>query len=55
MAEQMSLGPVGNVFYFVKRFDEAVQWYSDRLGRMPVMTGGALAVFDIDGTHLTIH
>ncbi|THD61528.1 VOC family protein [Phenylobacterium sp.] len=55
MADQMPLGPIGNIFYFVERFDEAVKWYSDRLGREPVIAGGALAAFDIDGTRLTIH
>ena len=48
MADQMSLGPVGNVFYFVERFDAAVRWYADRLGREPVATGGALAeIYDL--------
>ncbi len=55
MADEMTLGPVGNLFYFVEAFDEAVRWYADRLGREPVATGGALAAFDIGGTRLTIH
>jgi predicted enzyme related to lactoylglutathione lyase len=55
VADQMALGPVGNVFYFVERFDDAVHWYADRLGREPVIAGGALAAFDIGGTRLTIH
>jgi len=52
---QMELGPVGNVFYFVDDFDAAVAWYSARLGRSPVIRGGALVAFDIAGVRLTLH
>jgi predicted enzyme related to lactoylglutathione lyase len=51
----MTLGPVGNVFYFVDDLDGAVAWYSDRLGRLPILRGGALVAFDIDGVRLTLH
>jgi len=50
-----TLGPIGNVFYFVDELDEAVAWYSDRLGRLPVLRGGALVAFDVDGVRLTLH
>jgi predicted enzyme related to lactoylglutathione lyase len=46
---------VGNVFYFVDDLDAAVEWYSERLQRQPVVRGGALAAFDLDGTRLTLH
>jgi len=46
---------VGNVFYFVDDLGAAVEWYSERLQRQPVVRGGALAAFDIDGTRLTLH
>jgi predicted enzyme related to lactoylglutathione lyase len=46
---------VGNVFYFVDDLDAAVQWYSARLDRQPVVRGGALVAFDLDGTRLTLH
>lgn len=46
---------VGNVFYFVDDLDAAVEWYSERLQRQPVLRGGALAAFDLDGTRLTLH
>ena len=46
---------VGNVFYFVADLDAAVAWYSARLGREPVVRGGALVAFDLDGTRLTLH
>jgi len=52
---RLELGPVGNVFYFVSDLDAAVSWYSERLGREPVLRGGALAAFDIDGVRLTVH
>ena len=51
----LRLGPVGNVFYFVADLDAAIAWYSERLGRDPVVRGGALAAFDIDGVRLTLH
>jgi len=51
----LELGPVGNVFYFVADLESAIDWYSARLGRQPVVRGGALAAFDIDGGRLTIH
>jgi predicted enzyme related to lactoylglutathione lyase len=54
-ATALSLGPIGNVFYFVDRLEEAVVWYADRLGRTPVLRGGALVAFDIDGVRLTLH
>jgi predicted enzyme related to lactoylglutathione lyase len=46
---------VGNVFYFVDDLDAAVDWYSARLDRQPVMRGGALVAFDLEGTRLTLH
>ncbi|PPF53191.1 MULTISPECIES: VOC family protein [unclassified Rathayibacter] len=46
---------VGNVFYFVDDLDAAVAWYSARLGREPVVRGGALVAYDLDGTRLTLH
>ena len=52
---RLELGPVGNVFYFVGDLEAAVAWYSERLGRDPVVRGGALAAFDIDGVRLTLH
>ncbi|MCU1407016.1 MAG: glyoxalase/bleomycin resistance/dioxygenase family protein [Glaciihabitans sp.] len=55
MTAQLRLGPVGNVFYFVDDLDAAVAWYGDRLGREPVLRGGALMAFDIGGVHLTLH
>jgi uncharacterized glyoxalase superfamily protein PhnB len=55
MTTPLSLGPVGNVFYFVDALEEAVTWYSARLGREPVQRGGALVAFDVDGVRLTIH
>ncbi|MET0449717.1 MAG: VOC family protein [Aeromicrobium sp.] len=55
MTAELALGPVGNVFYFVDDLDGAVAWYADRLGREPVLRGGALVAFDIDGVRLTLH
>ncbi|OZG30612.1 hypothetical protein BH683_002950 [Williamsia sp. 1138] len=55
MTGALALGPIGNIFYFVDQFDEAVDWYTTRLGREPVVRGGALVAFDIDGVRLTIH
>jgi len=52
---RLELGPVGNVFYFVSDLDAAVAWYTERLGRQPVIRGGALAAFDINGVRLTVH
>ncbi|WP_066039154.1 VOC family protein [Herbiconiux solani] len=49
------LGGVGNVFYFVDDLEAAVEWYSARLEREPVVRGGALVAFDVDGTRLTLH
>ena len=46
---------VGNVFYFVDDLDAAVEWYSERLQRQPVVRGGALAAFDLADTRLTLH
>ena len=46
---------VGNVFYFVDDLDAAVEWYSRRLDRQPVVRGDALVAFDLDGTRLTLH
>ncbi|KQX07667.1 MULTISPECIES: VOC family protein [unclassified Leifsonia] len=46
---------VGNVFYFVDDLDAAVDWYTARLDRQPVVRGGALVAFDLDGTRLTLH
>lgn len=51
----MVLGPVDNVFYFVRDLPAAVAWYSDRLGREPVLIGGALTAFDIGGARITLH
>ena len=51
----LTIGPVGNVFYFVDDLDAAVTWYSARLRREPVVRGGALVAFDIDGVRLTLH
>ena len=55
MTTHLALGPVGNVFYFVDRLDDAVAWYAARLGRQPVLRGGALVAFDINGVRLTLH
>jgi predicted enzyme related to lactoylglutathione lyase len=55
MSTPITLGPVGNVFYFVDRLDDAVEWYAARLGRRPVLRGGALVAFDIGGVRLTLH
>ena len=55
MKTELSLGPIGNVFYFVDDLDEAVEWYANRLGREPVQRGGALVAVDIDGVRLTLH
>jgi uncharacterized glyoxalase superfamily protein PhnB len=52
---RLELGPVGNVFYFVSDLEAAITWYSERLGREPIIRGGALAAFDIDGVRLTVH
>ncbi|KQQ03572.1 MULTISPECIES: VOC family protein [unclassified Rathayibacter] len=46
---------IGNVFYFVDDLDAAVAWYSARLQRDPVVRGGALVAFDLNGTRLTLH
>lgn len=46
---------VGNVFYFVDDLDAAVDWYTARLDRQPVVRGGALVAFDLNGTRLTLH
>jgi predicted enzyme related to lactoylglutathione lyase len=51
----MTLGPVGNVFYFVRDLDGAIVWYTARLGREPVTLGRSLVAFDIDGVRLTLH
>jgi predicted enzyme related to lactoylglutathione lyase len=51
----VAFGGVGNVFYFVDDLDAAVDWYSSRLQQQPVVRGGALAAFDLDGTRLTLH
>lgn len=48
-------GGIGNVFYFVDDLEAAVEWYSARLQREPVVRGGALVAFDLDGTRLTLH
>lgn len=55
MTTPLSLGPVGNVFYFVDDLEGAVAWYAERLGREPVQRGGALVAFDVDGVRLTLH
>lgn len=55
MTTPLSLGPVGNVFYFVDDLEDAVAWYAERLGREPVQRGGALVAFDVDGVRLTLH
>ncbi|QHC71750.1 VOC family protein [Rathayibacter sp. VKM Ac-2801] len=52
---KLSLGTIDNIFYFVHELDDAVVWYSARLGREPVLRGGALVAFDIDGIKLTLH
>lgn len=52
---ELVLGPVGNVFYFVDRLDDAVEWYAARLGRRPVQRRGSLAAFDVSGVRLTLH
>ena len=46
---------VGNVFLFVEDLDAAVAWYAERLGRDPVVRGGALVAFDLGGARLTLH
>jgi len=51
----MQFHGVGNVFYFVDDLDAAVAWYSARLARDPVVRGGALVAFDLNGTRLTLH
>lgn len=51
----LPIGPVGNVFLFVDDLDAAVVWYAARLRREPVVRGGALVAFDIDGVRLTLH
>ena len=51
----VTFGGVGNVFYFVNDLDAAIEWYSKRFQRQPVVRGGALAAFDLDGTRLTLH
>ena len=55
VSSELELGAIGNVFYFVDRLEEAVDWYAARLGRQPVQRGGALVAFDIGGTRLTLH
>ena len=55
MTTELTLGPIGNVFYFVDRLEEAVDWYAARLGRQPVLRGGALVAFDVSGVRLTLH
>jgi predicted enzyme related to lactoylglutathione lyase len=56
MTDELELGPIGNVFYFVDRLDEAVEWYAARLRRQPVQRRGTtLAVFDVSGVRLTLH
>lgn len=51
----LPIGPVGNVFLFVDDLDAAVTWYAARLRREPVVRGGALVAFDIEGVRLTLH
>ena len=55
MSSELELGAIGNVFYFVDRLEEAVDWYAARLGREPVQRGGALVAFEIGDTRLTLH
>jgi len=55
MTVGIDIGHVGNVFYFVDDLEAAVAWYAARLGREPVVRGGSLVAFDIDGVRLTIH
>jgi len=55
MTDELALGPIGNVFYFVDRLDDAVAWYAARLRRRPVARRGPLAVFDVSGVRLTLH
>ncbi len=55
MSSELELGAIGNVFYFVDRLEEAVEWYAARLGREPVQRGGALVAFEIGDTRLTLH
>jgi predicted enzyme related to lactoylglutathione lyase len=55
MTTELTLGPIGNVFYFVDELEEAVAWYAARLGREPVLHGGALVAFEVSGVRLTLH
>ena len=55
MSVDLALGPIGNIFYFVDRLEDAVEWYAARLGRQPVQRAGALVAFDVDGVRLTLH
>jgi catechol 2,3-dioxygenase-like lactoylglutathione lyase family enzyme len=45
----------GNVFYFVPDLDQAVAWYTARLGAEPVRRAAQLAMFDLPGAVLTLH
>jgi len=46
---------VGNVFYFVDDLVTAAEWYAERLGAVPVVTGTSLVAFDVAGVRLTLH
>jgi predicted enzyme related to lactoylglutathione lyase len=48
-------GAPGNVFYFVSDLAAATAWYSARLNAEPVTRTAQLAMFDLDGTTLTVH
>ncbi|THJ66937.1 hypothetical protein E8P82_05595 [Arthrobacter echini] len=51
----VGLGSVGNVFLFVRQFDDAVDWYERFVGRPPEQREKQLAVWQLDGVRLTVH
>lgn len=53
--DQLTLGPVGNVFIFTADLAGAVAWYSRLLGRPPAAPMTQLAVWDLGHVQLTLH
>lgn len=51
----LTLGPVGNVFFFVTDLDAAVTWYTDFLGADADRPMPQLARWDLGHTILTLH
>lgn len=51
----LTLGPVGNVFFFVPDLDAAVAWYEALLGLTARRAMPQLAVWQLGATRLTLH